>query len=199
MENWFNATTIRSITHRWWTQTFSKSNKYRCYCRHWSTQWIWWFTWFGTIRNYTINVYSKVKANERLKNIPVLGPSLIDLKAYEAVGSLDLSIDFVNQHMYQWTYYFRNLDFAAKSNSPWSLCQEWHLYCHCRIRSFFLIDSLRSNSVTSVCVRSLAVFCLFLLSTLKIIIEKDLLLNNEKTAIDIIILSTLFVSLLILN
>ena len=42
-----------------------------------------------------------MKANERLKNIPVLGPSLIDLKAYEAVGSLDLSIDFVNQHMYQ--------------------------------------------------------------------------------------------------
>ena len=57
--------------------------------------------WVGTIRNYTNNVYSKVKANQRLKNIPVLGPSLIDLKAYEAVGSLDLSIDFVNQHMYQ--------------------------------------------------------------------------------------------------
>ena len=61
--------------------------------------------WVGTIRNYTNNVYSKVKANQRLKNIPVLGPSLIDLKAYEAVGSLDPFIDFVNQHMYQWTYW----------------------------------------------------------------------------------------------
>lgn len=79
--------------------------------------------WVGTIRNYTMGVYSRVKTDKMFKNIPMLGPSLIDLKAYEAVGSLDPYIDLGNQHMYQWTYWpgFNGSDASGTRSISWFL------------------------------------------------------------------------------
>jgi hypothetical protein len=56
--------------------------------------------WVENIRNYTIILSTKAKADEILRNFPVIGPSLTSLEAYEAVGNLDPYIDYVNLHMY---------------------------------------------------------------------------------------------------
>jgi hypothetical protein len=57
--------------------------------------------WIGTIRNYSSIVYTKAKADEMLKHLPVIGPSLTSFEAYDAVNNLDPCIDYVNLHMYQ--------------------------------------------------------------------------------------------------
>jgi hypothetical protein len=61
--------------------------------------------WVGTIKNYSTLLYNKAKDDQMLRNLPVIGPSLTSLEAYEAVGNLDPYIDYVNQHMYQWTFW----------------------------------------------------------------------------------------------
>jgi hypothetical protein len=40
-----------------------------------------------------------------LRNLPIIGPSLTSLEAYETVSNLDPYIDYVNQHMYQRTFW----------------------------------------------------------------------------------------------
>jgi hypothetical protein len=57
--------------------------------------------WINNLRNFSIALYTKAKADETLRNLPVIGPSLTTLQAYQAVGSLDLYIDYVNVHLYQ--------------------------------------------------------------------------------------------------
>jgi hypothetical protein len=57
--------------------------------------------WVGKIKNYTYLLYTKTKADEMLKHLPVIGPSMTTEKAYEAVGSVDQYIDYVNLHAYQ--------------------------------------------------------------------------------------------------
>lgn len=57
--------------------------------------------WVNNLRNFSITVYTKAKADEILRNLPVIGPSLTSLEAYQAVGNLDQYIDYVNLHMYQ--------------------------------------------------------------------------------------------------
>jgi hypothetical protein len=61
-------------------------------------------SWVSLIRNYTILLYTKAKSDPLLKNLPVIGPSLTSLEAYEAVGNLDPYIDYANIHLYQWSY-----------------------------------------------------------------------------------------------
>jgi hypothetical protein len=61
--------------------------------------------WVNNIRNFTILLYTKAKSDEKLKNLPIIGPSLTSLGAYEAVGNLDLYLDYVNLHMYQGYHY----------------------------------------------------------------------------------------------
>jgi hypothetical protein len=57
--------------------------------------------WVARIRNYTQILYTKVKADETLKNLPIIGPSLTSLQAFQAVGDLDQYIDHPNLHIYQ--------------------------------------------------------------------------------------------------
>jgi hypothetical protein len=74
--------------------------------------------WIGNIKNYSILLYTKAKADEMLRNLPVIGPSLTTLEAYEAVGNLDQYIDYVNLHMYQWGYWPGNDGWDNKSAIP---------------------------------------------------------------------------------
>jgi hypothetical protein len=60
--------------------------------------------WVARIKNYSTLLYTKAKADEMLRHLPVIGPSLTSLEAYEAVGNADDYIDYVNLHMYQWSY-----------------------------------------------------------------------------------------------
>ena len=57
--------------------------------------------WIERIRNYTQILYTKVKSDEILKAIPVIGPSLTSLQAFQAVGDLDQYINHPNLHIYQ--------------------------------------------------------------------------------------------------
>lgn len=57
--------------------------------------------WVGKIKNYTFTLYNKVKADEILKNLPVIGPSLTSVDSYKTVGDSDQFIDDVNLHLYQ--------------------------------------------------------------------------------------------------
>jgi len=57
--------------------------------------------WVKRIQNYSSLLYIKVKSDEMLKHLPVIGPSLTTEQAYEAVGDLDQYIDYVNLHLYQ--------------------------------------------------------------------------------------------------
>jgi hypothetical protein len=61
--------------------------------------------WVENIRNYSTLLYTKAKDDPMLRNLPVIGPSLVSLAAYEAVGNSDSYIDYGNQHMYQWTFW----------------------------------------------------------------------------------------------
>ena len=61
--------------------------------------------WVNSIKNFSIALYTKAKADEMLKNLPVIGPSLTSFKAYETVGNLDMYIDYVNLHMYQGSHW----------------------------------------------------------------------------------------------
>ena len=57
--------------------------------------------WIGKIKNYSSTLYNKVKADELLKNLPVIGPSLTSVNAYETLGDCDQFLDDVNLHLYQ--------------------------------------------------------------------------------------------------
>ena len=61
-------------------------------------------SWVPAIRDYSILLYTKVKNDSVLKNIPVIGPSLTSPDAYEAVGNSDSFMDYANVHIYQWSY-----------------------------------------------------------------------------------------------
>jgi hypothetical protein len=61
--------------------------------------------WIGTIKNYNSLLYTKAKADEMLKNLSIIGPSLTSFEAYTSVGNLDEYIDYVNLHMYQLTFW----------------------------------------------------------------------------------------------
>jgi hypothetical protein len=58
--------------------------------------------WIGTIKNYSYILYTKAKADEMLRHLPVIGPSLTSPEAYEAVGDSDQFIDYANLHIYQY-------------------------------------------------------------------------------------------------
>ena len=60
--------------------------------------------WVGSIKNYSTLLYTKAKADELLRNLPIIGPSLTSLKSYEAVGDSDSYIDYANLHIYQGSY-----------------------------------------------------------------------------------------------
>lgn len=79
--------------------------------------------WVGNIRNFSMTLYTKAKADEMLKHVPVVGPSLISLEAYEAVGNSDPFMDIGNQHMYQWTYWpsFNGSDANGTRSITWFL------------------------------------------------------------------------------
>ncbi|CAF1353026.1 unnamed protein product [Adineta ricciae] len=87
--------------------------------------------WLSTIKNYSINLYNKVKADPILKNFPVIGPSLVNYESYVAVGNSDSFIDYGNQHIYYWTYWpgFSGYD----SNGTRSL--DWYLNLLARAQS----------------------------------------------------------------
>jgi len=79
--------------------------------------------WIGTIKTYSSSVYAKAKADQLLKNIPIIGPSLTTLEAYQAVGNSDPYIDQGNQHIYQWTYWpgFSGYDANGTRSITWYL------------------------------------------------------------------------------
>ncbi len=57
--------------------------------------------WVGKIKNYSYLLYTKAKADETLKHLPVIGPSFTRVESYQAVGDSDQYIDYVNLHLYQ--------------------------------------------------------------------------------------------------
>ncbi len=57
--------------------------------------------WVARLQNYTKILYTLAKADEILKNLPVIGPSLTSKAAFQAVGDLDQYIDHPNLHIYQ--------------------------------------------------------------------------------------------------
>jgi len=79
--------------------------------------------WVGNIKNYTTVLYTKAKADEVLRHLPVIGPSLTTLEAYEAVGNADPYIDYGNQHLYQWVFWpgFDGLDKNGSRSITWYL------------------------------------------------------------------------------
>jgi hypothetical protein len=81
--------------------------------------------WVGNIKNYSTLLYTKAKADEMLKNLPVIGPSLTTLEAYKAVGNLDPYIDYGNQHLYQWTFWpgFSGYDSNGTRSITWYLTE----------------------------------------------------------------------------
>lgn len=76
--------------------------------------------WIARIRNYTQILYTLVKADETLKNFPVIGPSLTARETSEAVGDLDPYIDHPNLHIYQ-TYWpgFSNINDTGHAGLTW--------------------------------------------------------------------------------
>lgn len=56
--------------------------------------------WIENLQNYTIVLHKTAKADEKLKNIPIVAPSLTSLSAFALVGNLDPYIDYVNMHPY---------------------------------------------------------------------------------------------------
>ena len=61
--------------------------------------------WVETIQNYSSALYIKTKADEILKYLPVIGPSLTSEQAYETVGDWDQYMDYANIHLYQGNRY----------------------------------------------------------------------------------------------
>ena len=57
--------------------------------------------WAGKIKNYSFTLYNKVKTDETLKSLPVIGPSLTSVDSYKTVGDSDQFMDNVNLHLYQ--------------------------------------------------------------------------------------------------
>ena len=79
--------------------------------------------WVGSIKNYSTLLYTEAKADPLLRDLPVIGPSLTTLEAYEAVGNADSYIDYGNQHLYQWTFWpgFDGMDKNGSRSITWYL------------------------------------------------------------------------------
>jgi hypothetical protein len=56
--------------------------------------------WIENFRNYTIVLYKTVNADEMLKKLSVIAPSLTSLESHDLVGDLDQYIEYTNLHMY---------------------------------------------------------------------------------------------------
>jgi len=57
--------------------------------------------WIQTIQNFSALLYIQAKADDQLKHVPIIGPSLTTEQAYESVGDRDQYIDYANLHLYQ--------------------------------------------------------------------------------------------------
>ncbi len=79
--------------------------------------------WIQTINNFNILLYTKVRTDDKLKHLPIIGPSLTSSKAYESVGNADPYIDYANIHLYQWTFWpgFNGLDNNGSTSIQWYL------------------------------------------------------------------------------
>ncbi|UJR11740.1 hypothetical protein I4U23_015921 [Adineta vaga] len=79
--------------------------------------------WVGSIKNYSILLYNKAKADPLLKKLPVIGPSFTTFEAYNIVGNSDSFIDYGNQHFYYWTYWpgFPGYDSNGTRSITWYL------------------------------------------------------------------------------
>ena len=58
-------------------------------------------SWVSKIREYQRQLYTQVKSDPTLRNIPVIAPSFVSEGAYERVGDLDQYIDYACIHAYQ--------------------------------------------------------------------------------------------------
>jgi hypothetical protein len=61
--------------------------------------------WVETIKNYSCALYIKAKADEMLKHLSIIGPSLTSIQAYQSVGDWDEYMDYANIHLYQGNRY----------------------------------------------------------------------------------------------
>ena len=61
--------------------------------------------WIETIKNYSSALYIKAKADDMLKHLPIIGPSLTSIQSYQTVGDWDQYIDYANIHLYQGNRY----------------------------------------------------------------------------------------------
>ncbi|UJR06765.1 hypothetical protein I4U23_011052 [Adineta vaga] len=79
--------------------------------------------WLSTIKNYSILLYNKVKADPVLNKFSVIGPSFVNYEAYRAMGNSDSFIDYGNQHIYYWTYWpgFHGYDSNGTRSIDWYL------------------------------------------------------------------------------
>jgi hypothetical protein len=76
--------------------------------------------WVARIRNYTQILYTLAKADETVKNLPIIGPSLTSQASCEAVGDLDQYIDHPNLHIYQWYWPgFSNVNDTGHAGLTW--------------------------------------------------------------------------------
>lgn len=57
--------------------------------------------WVTNIQNFSARLYIQAKADDQLKHLPIIGPSLTTEQAYELVGNRDQYIDYANLHLYQ--------------------------------------------------------------------------------------------------
>ncbi len=85
--------------------------------------------WVDSIKNYTILISTIVKSDEILRDIPIIGPSLTSLEAYQTVGNMDLYIDYANLHLYQWGYWPGNEGWNGKGAIP-SITYYLNSYAH---------------------------------------------------------------------
>jgi hypothetical protein len=100
--------------------------------------------WVGSIKNYTILLSTIVKSDEMLRNIPIIGPSLTSLEAYEAVGNMDQYIDYANLHLYQWGYWPGNEGWNGKGAIP-SITYYVNFYAHQQSPSGKLVQTTETG------------------------------------------------------
>ena len=79
--------------------------------------------WVENRRNYTIVLYKTAKADEMLKNLPIVAPSLTSLHTFDLVDDLDPYIDYVNLHIYLGIIWanFPGWDVNGSYSINWSL------------------------------------------------------------------------------
>ena len=100
--------------------------------------------WVGTIKNYTILLSNIINSDEMLRNVPIIGPSLTSLEAYEAVGSMDQYIEYANLHLYQWGYWPGNEGWDGKGAIP-SITYYLNFYAHQQSPSGKLVQTTETG------------------------------------------------------